>query len=294
MDKMEFATRIAEEVGKRMPDATVSVNEVLKNNRTLTGITIKSDNSNIAPTIYVDEFYGGGYTLNAMVDHVIDMYKRSAKPDFNIDEFMDWDKAKHHLSFRLVRREGNEKLLENLPHGSFGDLAVYFAVDVDLGHNKGSIKITNEIADKWGVNTFMLMNSTLDYAPEAKVASILDLIRNMTDIDEDFDDNNIPMKVVTTPNQNYGASVMIYSSAFMKLAEQFDSDLYIIPSSVHELIVVPVGSMEPEMIKSMVVDVNREVVSPEEVLSDNVYYYNKSTGEIEYADSHEVLKLEVA
>lgn len=64
MDKMEFATRIAEEVGKRMPDATVSVNEVLKNNRTLTGITIKSDNSNIAPTIYVDEFYGGGYTLN--------------------------------------------------------------------------------------------------------------------------------------------------------------------------------------------------------------------------------------
>ena len=114
MDKMEFATRIAEEVGKRMPDATVSVNEVLKNNRTLTGITIKSDNSNIAPTIYVDEFYGGGYTLNAMVDHVIDMYKRSAKPDFNIDEFMDWDRAKHHLSFRLVRREGNEKLLENL------------------------------------------------------------------------------------------------------------------------------------------------------------------------------------
>lgn len=234
MDKMEFATRIAEEVGKRMPDATVSVNEVLKNNRTLTGITIKSDNSNIAPTIYVDEFYGGGYTLNAMVDHVIDMYKRSAKPDFNIDEFMDWDRAKHHLSFRLVRREGNEKLLENLPHGSFGDLAVYFAVDVDLGCDKGSIKITNEIADKWGVNTFMLMNNTLDYAPEAKVASILDLIRNMTDIDEDFDDNNIPMKVVTTPNQNYGASVMIYSSAFMKLAEQFDSDLYIIPSSVHE------------------------------------------------------------
>ena len=74
---------------------------------------------------------------------------------------------------------------------------------------------------------------------------------------------------------------MFYSSKIKALADKLDSDLYILPSSIHELILIPVlENEEVETLRKMVNQVNEESVENIDYLSDNVYRFNRNTEEI--------------
>ena len=71
------------------------------------------------------------------------------------------------------------------------------------------------------------------------------------------------------------AASMLYENELHELAESLESDLYILPSSVHEVIAVSSDMGSPEMLAQMVVEVNMQEVSLDERLSNQVYHYDK-------------------
>ncbi len=94
-------------------------------------------------------------------------------------------------------------------------------------------------------------------------------------LQEAFPDE-IPMKVLTNSKRSSGAVCILYPGVLEEVAaERMGGDFYIIPSSVHEVILLPDdGRLLEENLKEMIFEVNRTKVDPEEVLSDNLYYYD--------------------
>ena len=94
-------------------------------------------------------------------------------------------------------------------------------------------------------------------------------------------EDNLPMYVLTNKKKSYGAAAMFDKDALKNLANKLESNLYILPSSVHEIICIPEEEgMDPLYIREMVKEVNMTSVSEEEYLSDNIYYYDRETNKL--------------
>lgn len=97
----------------------------------------------------------------------------------------------------------------------------------------------------------------------------------------DLNEEKIPMYVLTNTQKLYGAACMLYPGVIKGFAEKMGSDFYLLPSSVHEVILVPAGAgADQEALKEIVTDINRTQVAADEVLSDSVYYYSRSRDKI--------------
>lgn len=80
--------------------------------------------------------------------------------------------------------------------------------------------------------------------------------------------------VVSTEDMRYGSGILLRKSVFAKLANELDSDLYILPSSIHEVLCLPKNEMDDvDYLREMVTNINRDYVAPNERLTDNVYRY---------------------
>jgi hypothetical protein len=77
-----------------------------------------------------------------------------------------------------------------------------------------------------------------------------------------------------------GAGVIFYPNMLKELADYHESDLFIIPSSVHETLIIPDTNMimDIESLRDMICEVNRTAVADEEILSDNLYVYDRENG----------------
>ena len=99
--------------------------------------------------------------------------------------------------------------------------------------------------------------------------------------DLEFNPIDDDMLVLSNRQCNLGAHVMLYQDELLSFANKLNSDLYIIPSSIHELLVRPLSSgFSADMLKFTISSVNDECVSPNEFLSNNLYLFSKDTGEI--------------
>ena len=90
-------------------------------------------------------------------------------------------------------------------------------------------------------------------------------------IENQLKEDDIDMYVISNTTKANGASVIVYSDALQQVAENLGSDLYILPSSIHEVLALPVGNKDVDSLEEMVRCVNQTEVSPTEVLSDNTY-----------------------
>ena len=80
-----------------------------------------------------------------------------------------------------------------------------------------------------------------------------------------------------------GAASMLYEDKLQKLANDMESDLYILPSSIHEVIAVSANMGEPEELAKLVEEINMSQVALEERLSNQVYHYDKDLRKISLA-----------
>ena len=101
------------------------------------------------------------------------------------------------------------------------------------------------------------------------------------------------MFIATVPDKNSGAGVLAYQDFMDQAAEKIGGDFYVIPSSIHEILLVPDnGEVQAEGLKEMVQEVNATEVSPEEKLSDNVYHYDSKEHIFELAEKYEARQQE--
>lgn len=276
----------------------VRVQEVQKNNGLmLNGLTIQKIEVNIAPTIYLDSFYEdyrNGRTLVSIVNAVAATYEQhKVEKNFSVDMISNFDSVRDKICFKLINAEKNQELLKNIPYVPFMDLAIVFYILIDQNQEgNATALVRNGMMQVWGnpgveyVYELAKMNTQKIF--KGHVASMMEVMSGIIaendcvapDLVDAFfsmdvyEDSFIPMFVATNKCKLNGASVILYDGLLAKFAEKVGGDFYILPSSIHETILLPVtGDMDVDYLIDMVRSVNAAEVSPEEVLSDNVYKY---------------------
>lgn len=286
-------------------DYKVTVQDVQKNNGlVLTGITILKKDCNIAPTIYLNqafEQYQEGRTLESICREFIRVYEEhKVQTDFDVSCVTDFSKVQSRICYKLVNAGKNEVLLADTPHILLEDLAVVFYILVSSeAEGTGTITIKNNMLEIWDVNTDALYELALTNTQQLFRGTVKSMANVMMDIlSEQMDEESameffdmmvgendmIPMYVCTNTMKLNGAGVILYNGLLQEFADRVGSDVFILPSSIHETLLIPANAdMDTEYLRDMVRTVNRTEVAPDEILSDNVYYYSRLTDRVELA-----------
>lgn len=276
----------------------VIVMEVCKNNGVKKkGLMVKAKNCNMAPTVYLEEFYGEykrGKTLEEIAEAVVGVYRDNDRfLEFQVEGFKDFKQIKSQLVFRVINHEKNSEMLKDSPYITFLDLAIvpYLSFPVDES-NWGSILVKNEHLDIWGITGEKAMKIAAENTPrlmQPQIHRMEETIRQLLvsgaredtkeyeklleEMEESAD--KIPMYVLTNPKNLYGAACMVYDGVIEMFAEEMGEDIYILPSSIHEVILLPVSkALNSIELKAMVQEINMTQIPIEEILSDHVYKYS--------------------
>ena len=240
---------------------------VTKNNGTRrTGILFKQEDSNLAPTIYLEEFYQKylkGQQVPDLADSICSIYQEiRVKKTCDCQNLFDFNHVKEHIVYKLIRRDANEELLKQIPYEPFLDLAVVYYIQIDnTRFGSAAIQIRNEHLRYWRVEKEEMRRFAEKNTPRIYPVQIRQIVRFMY--------------VATNEQCSLGAAVMRYPDFREKVRGMIRGDFYILPSSIHEVILVPESfGLEPERMQEMVKEINQTRVAPEEVLSDSVYYFD--------------------
>lgn len=289
MEIKEFAQKVQKAIAEILGDEyEVKLQEIQKNNGVLLqGLVMLKRGRNISPTIYLKPFweaYEGGVTFSEIIRRLLQIYREDT-PGKNIDMsfFEKFEKVKERICYRIINAEQNQNLLERIPHIPFLDLAIcfYYAYEgKELG--KGSILIYDTHVAMWNTNVEELLHYARSNTPELfpwECSSMDEVVRDF--VEEPAILEELPMHIVSNQPRMYGAACMLYPGLLTSLAAKFNADFYIIPSSVHEIILLKdSGSENPEQLKEMISEVNKTQVEPEEVLSDSLYYFDRKENKV--------------
>ncbi len=292
--------KMQEELGE---DIKVSLQDVTKNNGVvLTGLTFTQKNINISPTVYLEDFYEKyreGTAMEDIIKEIREIYEKSKlDKDIDMDFFTEYEKAKGRIVYKLIHYDKNRELLKTIPHREYLDLAIvyYYLVDMKEFAN-ATILIHNKHLDYWKVDESELYRIATENTPKLlrmHFCGMMDVLKELTE--EDFwledkekgenDDNKVFMEahsekdatgmyVLSNVSRLYGASAVLYEGVLEYCYERLSGNFFILPSSVHEVILVPdEGQVTREKLSQMVREVNATQVEEQEQLSDFVYYYN--------------------
>lgn len=291
MNYREFTDTIAKLLRERMgADYEVKITEVTKNNGiALTGVIMMRKSDRISPTIYLEEPYRqylAGTALQEIVDRITELYwDQMADFNLDIDSFKEFEYVRDRIFHKVINYEKNRKLLEDVPYFKWCDLAVvfYYAVEEKL-MGRASILIHNNHLVMWEQTADALyriaQHNMRQRMPEL-LMPMQDLVEEMTGV-KLHQEGEIKMYVLTNRAKINGASAMLYSDKIGELAERLQSDLMILPSSVHEVLLLPDDhEQEYAFYRQMVEEVNTTQVEPEEILSYSLYRYSREKAEIE-------------
>ena len=301
----EFASFIKDHIFDAVPemaeDHTATINEVTKNNgMELIGLVIKSEDSQIAPTIYLNQFYDkfqDGTDINDLMADIRGIYEEHKGPkNISVEFFTDFDQAKERMAMKIINLDKNAEMLKNTPHFQYGDLAAIFQVQVDSNEfGNATITVKEEHMKMWGVTPQQLFDAAKENMEDRqpfRIQSMMEVMAEMMGLDPEMmsEDMAPPMYVMSNESKINGAAAMIFTEKLQEFADAHETNLFILPSSIHEILLIPESAeMNVQDLKDMVMQVNATEVSPEEVLSDNVYFYDKDSKQLMIAETKEPL-----
>ena len=269
----------------------ITINHVIKNNGCeMDGLVIMEKGKDIAPTIYLDSFYElytNGENIKNIIRQIEVIYEQNKNNvTFDVNILKHFDTIKDKIVYKVVNYRSNEKLLEQVPHKRILDLAVVFycLLDNEYGRSATALIYNNNLKN-WNVTIDDVYKAALKNTPDllhSKISSMAALFEkcgvNVDGEEVDLKDY-VPsdMYVLTNESKLNGAACILYENVLYDFAQKLGADLYILPSSVHEVILLPKLSMfEKDELVNMVKEVNTEGVAADEVLSDHVYEYNST------------------
>jgi hypothetical protein len=299
MDQREFNNRVMAEMAEYLGEGcSTDVRKVSKNNGiVLDGMIIRKTGRAVSPTVYLNGFYEEyqeGVSFADVMERIIDAYNTHEIPEFSADFFGDYSKVKTRILYKLINAEKNKEMLEDVPHILWNDLAIVFYYSFPKGEmENATILIRNSNTKMWKVSVDDLRKCSEKNMPELapdEMVPMSELLEGMLGESSGQDslltaenpgDGRVPMYVLSNRERLYGASAMLYSHRIEALADDIDRNLYILPSSVHEVIILPdEGEGDPEYLVNTIKEVNETQVEPDEVLSDKLYYFDRMTQHI--------------
>ncbi len=272
--RKEMGQRLAEKAGCLMTES-----KICKVNRELDGISIaRTPGQKFQATLYLQDMYQDymkemldaddeseeAYVLDLIMETAWDMLTLYSRFEGKVQEAAEAANYLDKVICQLINPERNQKLLESVPHRQFLDLAVIYRIRLDDGLET---IVTNGLAEEMGADEETLYQAAKRNRKPAETVTV----------------PGDSMAFLTNTDKMYGAGLMMENAQLKQYADQIDGDLYVIPSSIHELILMPEAEWEPETLKETIWEANRTFISPEIFLSDTLYYYDREKDEVKIA-----------
>ena len=278
------------------------VSKVPKNNGLfLDGLTITLRDQTASPVIYLNYYYErflGGHPIDSLVEEIVDIYRESAgilHADFSI--LNDFERLKDRITYRVICTRDNLALLKDTVSFPFQDLSIIFYLFLQQSPiGQMTALVRRRHMELWKTTPEELLalaekNTPLLLPPELKnMDEIMDAVarEHMGDdyypgvIDTLFPDHAYsPLYVLSNTTGLHGACVMLYPDVLKNFADRLDRDLVILPSSIHEVLLLPYDdNVTFSGLSDMVAEINQTAVSLEDRLSNHVYFYSRTADEI--------------
>ena len=316
MNYNEFCIWVENRLKEQYEDGVrIEIQSVCKNNGVRQKVLfIIREDCNITPTIYLSEFYTmyeDGMDPEEVLKRLLTVYEANkAESSLDFSFFSDFSQVKDRIAYKLINREKNEALLKEIPWIPLLDLAVvFYYILPEHFFTSGTILIRKSHCEEWDVDEKQLFSIAAENTPKLCPPLLLDmkamletlecmaggetedtaekLLENLwrpvclESLDLSERKSGERMFVLTNEMRNLGAVAAIYDGVLKNLSEKFQSDLYILPSSIHECIILPAEEKESkEELEALVYRVNHSQVAAEERLSNQVYRYLREKDEI--------------
>ncbi len=297
MKYQEFVCAIEKEMNQKLKGGVQAKQyTAMKNNgKVRRGILMESPGVNLCPTIYLEEFYQRsleGESMDELVQDILDFYSViKCEKSWNTDGIEHYDAIQDKIVFKLIHTEKNRALLQEIPHIELLDLSIVFYALLDVNsQGTATMTVSNEHLRCWDVtkeelltlarrNVISLLPAEL-FTMQQAVDDVLrsasgekkNLLKGALDEGDDF------MYVLSNPIRSFGAACIAYPEVLDMAGRVLGEDYYVLPSSVHEVVLVPVSKgMEPDEMNAMVGEINETQVADEEILSNHAYLYKRES-----------------
>ena len=267
----EFKKKVLMTVKSKYPYHQVSIGTSVGINRIKEGLIIEREDG-VSPSICLQELYEN-YECTGDFDELmefIDYVYKMPSPKVDRGTMLSWEESKTKIYPVLVNKERNISALSRaeVVFQEFLDLLIIYCLEINLPDGKASVKITQFMLKAWGISEEQL-----------KVQCFAN---------EKYEISNFAGMYILTNEDNYrGSAGMVFSNKLKEFADDMESDIYMLPSSTHELILLEKDDnlYSVEELKRMVVEINSDtsIISAEDYLSDSVYVYQRDCHEIKLA-----------
>ena len=303
----EFLSLIEEQVSELAGDEyTVRIVSVRRNNSVmLDSMLISKPGDMICPNIYLNslyDYYQEGMSIPRIADWVLTQYHKAMPAEkLDVEELLSRDAVCGNVVYRVINRSRNKDILNDIPHRDFLDLSLvyYVLVSSDL-IGDGAVLVHKEHQRMWKISDEELDRAARENTRRLLPPDVVDIARMLSELSEKMEHRECAredepeaegmiagetaMYVLTNSRRQFGACYLADTEVLDEFARKEDDDLYILPSSVHECMIVPCRyESDPEDLGRMVREINRTQVDEEEFLSDCVYYYDRQLGTIDIA-----------
>ena len=297
-----FADEVVSGITKYFPEdrqIQCRVVETMKNNNVAhVGITFHEQGDKVGPVIYMEPYREAaidGRPMSEIMREIAGIASRSMDKTERIGslDYGDYESVKEHLSVTLINGRDNRQMLSRMPHRQMEDLALILELKFPMEEGVGSFKVSHELAELCAVDTDTLFAQAQENSLKAEPPSLQRMEDTMLSLAfgsnaaENLLENPAPeevpsqLYVLSNMSKNKGAAVLSYPGVLEKADQLFPKGFYVLPSSIHELLIVPKSpEIDPRELGEMVRAVNRAEVAKEEQLSDRVYEYDREAGMI--------------
>ena len=278
MQYTEFKKRVMNEITPALPinlrECELKLEAVDKLGSTYDGLIIIRKDTNVRPVANLNQFYKcieRGDCFEDVMEKIVDTLTMTPPTPVTDSAWIaNYECAKDKLFIRLSNAERNKKIIDRSPHKIIGDLALTVHILVSTNGGMSCGLVDNDLLKHYGITEDELFYDAMISSPEVLPLDIIAIA------DLGFED----MLAVTNKQKLNGASAIFYTGVLDKLAERLGGNLIILPSSIHETIVIPDMGNYSELIE-IVKAVNGDTVAPSEQLSNNIYRYDAVSHEIE-------------
>lgn len=274
----EYYAMLREELERRKDEnVDITFREVRKNNGVhKNACTVRYNESQIAPTVYLEPYYDHflhGEAVAESAENIL-QYCRRKTPEttFPADFFKEYGTVRGRLGIKLIGTARNTAFLRDVPHVDFEDLsAVFFYLLEDPAFGNGMIIVRRTDMERWGKTTQDLYTDALENCPRMlpplfrPLSEVLEVIQPVEEGE---------LYLLTNESALYGAGVVLYPGMLQEAADYIGKDYFILPSSVHEVILLPDGGECAAELLQIVTEINHTQVIEEEILTDSVYHFS--------------------
>ena len=281
----EVERRVKEKI-KGNETITVYIHTAVKNNgKERKGITVSEKGIHISPTIYLEEYFQQfqeGKPIEKIVEKILQLYEE-VKCSHPCEESLlqNYEELKGKFACKLIHRGKNEKLLNDIPYVPWMDLAIVVFVLLEVSpYGTATVLVRKEHLEIWGLTEAQLFDEAKKNTPillPYQFCPMRKLLREICPyaVDEGEEEEE-SLYVLSNKLRSFGAASMLYDGILEKVGQKLGENYYILPSSIHEVIVVPESkSPVKQDLEEMVREINKTQVEEEEVLSDRVYYFSR-------------------